>query len=476
MSLLLLYASTALARPDDGTGAWSYTDDDVLATFDSAGGTARVWYSTAGPNATVLDDEDGTGVPDFVELVAASTEAVLVFYADHGFRSPISDGARGGSAAMDVYLVDFALQADGMYAAETCTGTSPRQCSGYFLMENDFAGYGYSDLPTAIRVLTSHELFHAVQAAYDSNEEVWWAEGTATWAEWAFDPGTEDFLWLVDAFLEDTERSLNEPPAEPAPAFAYGTALWWWFLANRYGDGVIVELLEATEADDNLLEDMETIEAARGGSLLDDWSTFTRWNLATGSRSGLAESYPFANEVGPVKTTDRGETITDDNRYYPLAASYYELNHPGGNVWFALEADAPELTFSLHTEDEDGRVSDAITTWQGQAAPLDLGELAAGEYMLVGTNATLAENSTKVLTCLGSAETIAACATGDTGGDTADTGDTGGTDEDTGATDTGEEKGGGCGCATGGGATSGLAVGGAVLTAWFSRRRRATWS
>ncbi|MDP2306026.1 MAG: hypothetical protein Q8P18_08360 [Pseudomonadota bacterium] len=455
LATLLLPSAAHAQRPTEG-GLFSFDDTDVVTSADSPGGTVRVWYSVDGPNLVKQGDDDANGVPDYVEEVGTTAEDVLAAYADNGFRAPLSDGGRGGSDAMDVYLVDFGGNADGNYSAEVCSA-SPSQCSGFFIMENDFSGYGYANLSTAIRVLTSHELFHAVQAAYNADIEVWFSEGTAVWAEDLYDAENNDFLAFCDAYLEDTGRSLNEPPAGPVPVFAYATALWWWYLSDAYGDDVINELLEASETGDDLLADMADIEAARGGSLAIDFSTFARWNIATGRFSGPADSYPYASRIGPPVAEASGAAIVDDNRYYPLATTYYTLEHGGGEVWFATEADAPELAFSLHGTTADGDITEAIETFAGAATPRLLGDLPAGDYWLVGSNPTLAEDSTKVLMCLGSAEDVTACAGADTGGE--ETGDTPETPE-------------GCGC-NGAGAEPGAiwAVGLAGMALLTGRRR-----
>lgn len=447
MLSLLLLSSLALARPDGGGGPYSFDESDVIATWDSENGLVRVWYSSEGPNQVLQGDDDGDGTPDFVPMVAETASTALAWYEDHGFRPPNSDGSRGGDGAMDVYLVDFDFVGDGQYISEDCEGRGPIQCSGYFAMENDFAGYGYPDIPTAVKVLTSHELFHAIQASYDAGEESWWAEGTATWAEWFFDPGSEDFLGFASAYMDDPGRSLDEPPAGPAPLFSYSTCIWWYFLANRFGEGIIEELLVATESDDDLLNDMSAIIEARGSTLRAEWETFARWNAATGTRSGGTESYEFANRLAPVATTEHGETIVDDNRYYPLAAYYYRIEHPGGPLAVSLEAAAPELSFSLHPTDEDGHVLDPVAVFTGDEVPKELGDQPAGTWWLVGSNPTLAESSTKVLTCVGDDAVLVECVVEDTaGGD--DTGD-----------DTGEDvPEDGCNCATGGGAAPGLGL------------------
>ena len=209
MALLLALLPLAHARPTEG-GAYSFDGSDVVTYLDSPGGFARVWYSTDGPNVVKSGDADGNGLPDFAELVGTYTEDVLATYEDFGFRPLVSDDGAGGSDAMDVYLVDFGGDADGAYTPEHCN--TDDVCSGYFVMENDFKNYGYSDVESAVSTLTSHELFHAEQAAYNSGEDSWYAEGTATWAERFFDPASEDFIWFAAAYLEDTGRSLNVPP------------------------------------------------------------------------------------------------------------------------------------------------------------------------------------------------------------------------------------------------------------------------
>jgi hypothetical protein len=456
--MILLAVSVASARPTDG-GLFSFTDEDVVTSYDGPAGTARVWYSTSGPNVADLTDDDGDGVPDFVAMIADRTEDVLAFYAQAGFRPPLSDGTRGGSDAMDVYLVDFAGSSDGNYAAETCSG-SPRTCSGYFVMENDFHGYGYSDLDTAVKVLTSHELFHAVQAAYDNEDEVWFSEGTAVWAEDFYDEGNEDFVRFCSAYLEDTGRSLNEPPAGPVPTFAYATAIWWWYLTSAHGDAFMLDLMDATAETtdpDELLARMSVLEEQYGGTLHDDFSTFAAWNLATGFRSGQVDSYPFADQLEGIRAEASDDPIVDDNRFYPLATTYYKLEHPGGHVWFAMEADSPSLAFSLWSS-ADNDITGKIADIPAVAAPVDLGDLPAGDYWLVGSNPTLDANSTKVQICLGSEEDMAACAVADT-----DTGDT----ADAPADDTKDEPG-GCGCATGG---TGAMPGVLLLAALIAGRR-----
>ncbi|MBT3221181.1 MAG: hypothetical protein HN348_19030, partial [Proteobacteria bacterium] len=252
MTLLVLLSLQCLAmRPTQG-GLWSFDSTDDVVHHDEATGLVRVHYSIDGPNRVRQGDGNANDLPDFVEDVGDTSVEVLDFYSQSlGLRLPISEaemglGNLGGSEAFDFYLIDFAGNADGLFGIDACT-TIPRHCSGYMVMENDFSGYGYPTTDMAISVLTSHELFHAVQAAYDSEQESWFSEGTAVWGEKQFDPDSLDFLWFAAAYLEDTGRTLNRPPTGPIPTFSYSTALWWDFLRLRHDAEFMVDLLEATE-------------------------------------------------------------------------------------------------------------------------------------------------------------------------------------------------------------------------------------
>ena len=415
--LILLLLAAAHARPDTGSGLYSFDSSDVLAHVDGPSGTVRVHYSIDGPNVTILDDDDESGYPDFAEEVAATAEDVLDFYASLGFLLPLSEADMGlselgGSGALDFYLVDFGGNADGQFSVDACAGGV---CSGYMVIENDFAGYGYGSLTEAIKVLTSHELFHGVQYAYNANQPVWMSEGTAVWAEHQYDDTVDDFYWFCSEYLEDPGRSIDSPPAGSVTSFSYGTALFFQFLTELYGEGVGPDLQAEMigRDEDEAVEVIAQTMAAYGGSFALDWPVFVRWNLASGPRAGVAESYPFAGKLFGIDAEVEASAIVDDNRFYPLAATYFHLQHPGGALHFATAEDATGLEFSLHPVSEgaeDGPVEDAAESWAPQGAEhRSLGEWPAGGYWLVGTHPIAADQSIKIEFCLGLEEDVQSC-------------------------------------------------------------------
>jgi len=380
-------------RPDEG-GFFSYTDSDVLTHYDL--GVFRVHYSIEGPNQTILDDEDQNGIPDFVEEVALTAEEVFSVYEETGFRIPLTEAEigleLGGSPAFDYYLVDFGGSSDGMFGIDGCIGS---RCAGHMIIENDFSGYGYSSLTEAISVLVSHEFFHAVQASYHSEMESWLSEGMAVWAEHLFEPETKDFLAFSSAYLEDTERSINRPPAGMTTAFSYGTALWFAFLQEQKGEGILVSILEAFDQEEDSSAAMFSV---LGDETQDLWTEFARWNLATGIRSGEVLSYPYADRLYGLQFAEDGVQLVEDHRFYPFAASYFLLEHTGGTLKFTIEEGGQGLIFSLHPT-EDQVVFSAVETWTG--AERKSWDLPAGIYYLVGSFAERDSNSQKRNFCLG---------------------------------------------------------------------------
>ncbi len=373
---------------------FTFETEDVLSFFDTE--RFRVHFSVEGPNQTRMDDDDASGVPDFVELVGHTAEEVLDTYQAAGFLPPLSEAELalmlGGSEAFDFYLVDFGGSADGMFGIDDCID---HRCAGYMVMENDFVGYGYPSVEEAVRVLVSHELFHAVQAAYYGNQAPWLSEGMAVWAEHYFDPEPYDFYGFCSAYLDDPERSIFRPPAGMVTSFSYGTALWFAFLYEQRGVDTLVAIQEAHQQESDSLQAMLS---AIGADIEPLWIDFARWNLATGGQSGLATSYPYAERINPPTPSYQGEGFQDEHRFYPLSASYFQLVHEGGILRFSAEDGAPGITFSLH-ETSGFQVYDALDTWKDAA--FRSWELESGTYWVVGSYGSPLESSQKLALCMG---------------------------------------------------------------------------
>ena len=472
------------ARPDSDGEPWSFHPDDTVTFVDGPTGAVRVHYASAGPSVTVLDDLDEDGVPDLPQVMASTAEDAIGHFTALGFRPMVPEAdlgldALGGSGAIDVYMVEFGGTGDGRFAIDGCSGGV---CVGHLLTDNDFSESYYADPAEAAAVLASHELFHGVQAAYRTQLPDWMSEGTATWAEHLYDPTLDDYFGFCGAYLAEPTRSIDSPPAGVATAWTYGTALFFGFLGERLGVGVGPALLEAmegrgdTEGVDAILDVLDQFD----DRIEDAWPVFAAWNLATGRQSGgTGEGWPDASQLRapPFEVEAGTDLLDDDNRFYPLAATYFQLEHAGGPLAAAFADDPTGLVFGLHPfagGERQGAVDAAVVSFAPTAFGLiELGEVAAGGYALVGSYPQQAPESTKVRFCVGAPDAAAACLEPDAP-DPSD--DTATPDGDTGApTARPEEASAGCGCASPGGSSSprGLVGWGVGLFALVSRRRRA---
>lgn len=259
------------------------------ATHGVTGGDLLVRYATTGVDAPPPADADASGVPDFVEAVATIGEAALDQLVALGFRAPLPDGTLGGDPRTDIYLRNL-ISADGHAGVDGCT---QNRCVGYVVAENDYAGYSYPTITEAIETVVPHELFHLVQSAYAAGQSANWTEGSAVWAvEHLHGDANGDFERFLPSFLTRSYRPFERPPAGFGDGYAYGAALWPYFLAHRFEPRVIVEAWEACETA-AFLDAIDAVLAPRGSSLEAAFVEFTRWNLFTGARAA-GGGYPDA--------------------------------------------------------------------------------------------------------------------------------------------------------------------------------------
>jgi hypothetical protein len=145
----------------------------------------------------------------------------------------------------------------------------------------------------------------------------------------------------------------------------------------------------------------------------DAWIDFATFNLATGVHAGGLDGHPYAGLLVPPPLEATGTLLDDDNRFYPMATTYYRLNHAGGEMWLGLDAAAPGVFFSVHPTDDgtkDGAVLPAVASlWGDDPGPLSLGELPAGQYFVWGAQPTDADDSVKVRFCAGAETEVLDC-------------------------------------------------------------------
>jgi serine/threonine-protein kinase len=325
-------AFTVALRPDEpGASGPRFDVSDTVERYGTPGGNFLVHFTRSGRNGVPAADADGSGVPDFVEQVGAAYEAALAHYAARGFRRPLSDetvvAASNVDGRIDVYLVNFESGATGAFTRDACR-EGPDVCVGHIVQDNDFFGSGFPSRAEAISVLASHELFHAVQAAYDADQPAVFSEGTAVWATEDFDPSTSDFERFSFSYAADPSRSLAQVATGPVDPFTYGAAVFFRFLTEEVDPHLVRSLLEAVEdgargvAEPTWIGALgDVLTADLGRSLGATWDTFVSWMLATGAQATAGFGF-FGAETIAEPSAERVALPFRDDRVRMLRLSF----------------------------------------------------------------------------------------------------------------------------------------------------------
>lgn len=307
----------------------AFDPGDRVEHFDSEAGAFRVHYTRSGRHAVPADDLNGDRIPDYVTLVAADFDRVLAFYKDLGYREPVRDGAvpeeHGGDDRFDVYLLEFAIGgADGQFLADI--GCDALPCGGYMRLENDFKNKGYTSIETAIRLVSSHELFHAVQQAYATNLDGLLSEGTAVWASEAFDAEAGDLERQARPYFERPESSLAEDPTGTDP-IRYGASVFFQFIDEHAARDALRRMFEnMSDAGDDWPAALDAALREQSSSLAEQFKTFAEWNLFTADRADAKRAYARGDELPKIKERTIEPGFSDEGvRVFPLSARYYSL-------------------------------------------------------------------------------------------------------------------------------------------------------
>ncbi len=180
---------------------------------------AVVHYVVLGIDAPPLNDDDGDGVPDYVQRVGDAADGALAYFERRGFRLPLPDEG-GPDARPDLYVSRFApgtlgvsfpaVRADGGAFAVVANNLDPSA-------ERSFASLGAT---------VAHELFHLTQFAYfepgrDPVIPTWILEGTAAAMETRVYPELDDLVSTIQLrrWYSATDESISTQ--------SYGAQLLW---------------------------------------------------------------------------------------------------------------------------------------------------------------------------------------------------------------------------------------------------------
>ena len=414
---------------------WRFLPSDTVEHYDEPDSGFRIHFTRSGVNAVPVLDANANTIPDMAESVVSVYDLVAAKYQTAmGYRAPVGDlglASNGGNERFDVYLLNFGAGADGAFRSDQCTAD---KCIGYVVQENDFVGFGYPNATVATRILGSHEYFHAIQSAYDNSQDIVILEGTAVWATEQFDPSTNDFEGFLNGFMSRPDRSLDSPPPGPVPAFAYGSAIFFEFLSEKYGTPIIRKLWEHCENGQGAASEPADVANPHWMIQLDallksdyqstfalTWREFIRWNLYTATFADPTRSYANgANYPGPMMTDVTAPQALMILRVYYASAQYFRMPSVARPVMGALLIDDPSTPedetqgMELVLAARRGNLNSTVVTLAQVKAGTETLDTSGGAQLVVAVVNTVRESQNGVLSrrpglCIGSPDELRAC-------------------------------------------------------------------
>jgi hypothetical protein len=267
-----------------------------------------VHWSNLPRHAPPPADADGNGVPDFAEQVLdAAAWSYRVENEALGWRRANSDGSRGARAGqgadgqVDIYLAGLAKDLFGYATPDP--GERGRSRAGYLVLDNDYAGFNGNPVEL-MQVTLAHEYNHILQYGYDSYQDGWMFESTATWIEDHVYPDIDDYLNFVRDFAAAPFRPMAE--VERKAFRLYGSAMWNHWLAERLSADTVREAWRVSPRvrprDFAVAAYDRAIADAGGGSFSRQFADFAaataEWNSIPLFRD--AGSYPEVKRSGRI--------------------------------------------------------------------------------------------------------------------------------------------------------------------------------
>lgn len=250
-----------LARPDHpGTGS----DDPVF--YDNAPPDPAIYpYECRRVCVSwVTVGRDAPPSYDYVRTVLSVLDRVWAsVVTDQGFRPPKSDLNTANAyfnpdARLDVYLLDIVGKA-GIYGycstddpnvLGASAGYGGRDASAYCVLDNDYAEFGEGRL-AVLQATAAHEFFHAIQFAYNFDQDSWLMESTATWMEdEVFDNINDNYQYVGASQVIDpyVPLDIDFPTSGVYSGFKYGAYTFFQLLTENYGRSLMRDTWESSDA------------------------------------------------------------------------------------------------------------------------------------------------------------------------------------------------------------------------------------
>ena len=303
--------------------------------YVSLSGFFRLHYDTTSDSANpvIAIDDDLSGVPDFVEKIAAYLDTTLSVHSTMGYQLPPSDGVQGGDDKYDIYFESSTMFYG--YCQPESHGPQPwNDYTSYVVFNTDYSGFDPNQDPEgsfwgAAKATAAHEFHHAVQYGYDFSEADWFQELDAVFFEEMVFDVTNDCYNFLDNFFDYPEKSLMETGAHSYSCFIYGL-----YLSQFFDTTLMRGAWEGSLYSTTVFEALsDTLEYRFGWSHDSALAEFVMWNYCTAARDDgqhheEAADYPLVL-IGRSHSFFPVVTINSPANPAGYGAAYIEF-FPGG--------------------------------------------------------------------------------------------------------------------------------------------------
>lgn len=299
-------------------------------THISSSGNFAIHYDTSGDDAPPQEDSNNSGVPDYVEEVAAAADSSYRHEVENlGYTDPLLP-----AAPYDITILN--LQSVYGQTIVTAGGATTE-----IEIENDFAeNFPPNDHPDgdqigAVYATVAHELKHAIQ--YANNE--WegsagsfdWSEMDATLMEEVVYENVNDYYNYLPS-----SNSIFNTPQDGIPG-AYWHVSWSLFFEEYFGSVFWVDVWQEIkeEPDRNFLDAIISQVRERDENFSEIFAESHLWHYASG-RDLSPANYGFEERLEypdpSISTTLSGEQeIADNSLSMGSSGARYVSIRPTGN-------------------------------------------------------------------------------------------------------------------------------------------------
>ena len=373
-------------------------------TYRSPSGKFDIHYYTSGEHAVPSRDEDGNGIPDYVEQAASAADSSYRHQVQTlGYTDPIPAG--------ETYNIEI-LNLENFYGEALSPSHFENPYNNTLIrVENDFAeGFPPNDDPEgdqigALKVTIAHEFKHAIEFAANrwQGETGDWLEMDATMMEEVTYDNVNDYYNYIQ-----TDESIFSNPTQSFYPGSYYHATWGLFFDQKYGDDFWPEVWEIIKDNPNItMVDALSQQLGSQEAFREAYVESQLWHFASGA-AYAADDYGFEESTAyPQPPVEVAEELYSKNFSIPrpsprpgvqgFAARYYEIPSPDateGSLVLELTSNSGERGVGIIFYYSDGTAQSTATLLARNESTFTTENLEWGEVEKIGLVLTNSNTST----------------------------------------------------------------------------------